>query len=378
MLILGIETTCDETAAAVVEDGNKILSNIVASQEELHVEFGGVVPEIACRAHLESIIRVIDSAVYTAKIDLDDIEAVAIANTPGLVGAILIGLTASKSLAWALDVPIIGVNHIYAHLYSINLCYEGVPYPLIGLIASGGHTSLFLMESKTEYSFLGGTLDDAAGEAFDKVAKILGLGYPGGPKIDKAARDGDKDSIKFPRSYLAKDSFDFSFSGLKTAVLYHYYGTSQLRNVKCGMQNGKTCDLGSKIYTPKEIANIAASFQEAVVDVLIDKTILAYKKHCQLPMADGQSPPLTPILKREEEVRISHPNGIAIGGGVARNSRLRSRLQEATDNMDIPLYYPSADLCTDNAAMIAGLAYHKFKRNDLADLSLEAIPNYFP
>lgn len=382
MLILGIETTCDETAAAVVEDGNKILSNIVASQEELHEEFGGVVPEIACRAHLKSIVNVIDRAVSTAKVSLEEVEAIAIANTPGLVGAIIIGLTAAKSIAWALDIPIIGINHLHAHLYSINFSYDKVQYPLVGLIASGGHTSLFLIESETDYAFLGGTLDDAAGEAFDKVAKILGLGYPGGPKIDKVSKDGNKDSIEFPRSYLDKDSLDFSFSGLKTAVLYHYHGTSRLRNVKYGMRNNNTCNSQSKIRTPKEIADIAASFQESVVDVLVDKTILAYKKFCR------QSPP-TPLLQRGDggisnqpspirnpQFPIINPKGIAIGGGVARNSRLRARFHVVTGGMNIPLYYPSTDLCTDNAAMIAGLAYHKFKQNDLADLSLEAIPNY--
>ena len=176
MLILGIETTCDETAASVVKDGKEILSNIVASQEELHAKFGGVVPEIACRAHLESIINVVDMAVSTAKIKLEDLDAIAIANTPGLVGAILVGLTTAKSLSWALNIPLIGITHLHAHLYSINFSYESVQYPLIGLIASGGHTSLFLIENETNYSFLGGTIDDAAGEAFDKVAKILGLG----------------------------------------------------------------------------------------------------------------------------------------------------------------------------------------------------------
>ncbi|MGR3219056.1 MAG: tRNA (adenosine(37)-N6)-threonylcarbamoyltransferase complex transferase subunit TsaD [Candidatus Anammoxibacter sp.] len=372
MLILGIETTCDETAASVVRDGKEILSNIVASQEELHAKFGGVVPEIACRAHLESIINVIDRAVSTAKINLEDIDAIAIANTPGLVGAILVGLTAAKSLAWALNIPLIGITHLYAHLYSINFNYANVQYPLIGLIASGGHTSLFLIESETDYSFLGGTIDDAAGEAFDKVAKILGLGYPGGPEIDAVAKKGNKDAIEFPRSYLNKESLDFSFSGLKTAVLYHFHGTSCLPNAKNKMQNGDICELQSKRKSPKEIADIAASFQEAVVDVLVNKTILAYKQCCQL---DNNKSINTPSIHNHQST-IINPKGITIGGGVARNSRLRTRLNEETGKMNVPLYIPSAELCTDNAVMVAGLAYHKFKRDEFADLSLEAIPNY--
>lgn len=342
MLILGIESTCDETAVAVVKDGSEILSNIVASQEVLHGQFGGVVPELACRAHLDTIIDVVDRAISAAKIKLSDLDAIAVANTPGLVGAILIGLTSAKSLSWALNIPLIGITHIYAHLYSVKLSHENIEYPLIGLVVSGGHTSIFLIENETTFKFLGGTLDDAAGEAFDKVAKILELGYPGGPIIDKIAKTGDKKAIKFPRSYLGKGSLDFSFSGLKTAVLYYFRG-----------QDGRSskCDINDS----KEIANIAASFQEAVVEVLAKKTLLAFKQ-C------------------EEKSLV--PKGIVIGGGVARNSRLREKLIEVTKASNIPIFYPLPDLCTDNAAMIAGLAYHKFKKGDFADLSLEAIPNY--
>ncbi len=343
MLILGIETTCDETAVSVVRDGNEILSNIVASQEALHMQFGGVVPELACRAHLDTIIGIIDRAVSAAKINLSDVDAIAVANTPGLVGAILIGLTSAKTLSWALNVPLIGVTHIHAHLYSINLSCSNVEYPIIGLAVSGGHTSLFYIENETKFKHLGGTLDDAAGEAFDKVAKMLNLGYPGGPIIDKLAKKGDKDAIKFPRSYLSKESLDFSFSGLKTAVLYHYQGQGKLAP-KCNPDN------------PEDVANIVAGFQESVVEVLVNKTISAFEK-C------GVS-------------ELKPPCGIAIGGGVARNSRLRERLQEVAQKRSISLHYPSPDYCTDNAAMIAGLAYHQFKDGDFADLSLEAIPNY--
>lgn len=364
MLILGIETSCDETAAAVVKDGKEILSNIIASQEELHVEFGGVVPEIACRAHLESIVRVIDKAISAANVELKNIDAIAIANTPGLVGALLIGLTAAKSISWVLDIPIIAINHLHAHLYAINLTSENIQYPLIGLLASGGHTSLFLIKNETDYTYLGGTLDDAAGEAFDKVAKILGLGYPGGPKIDKIAKNGDKNTIPFPRSYLAKDSLDFSFSGIKTSVLYHFQGTHRLTNPE-----RETRDADGLLYH-KEIADIAASFQESVVEVLVKKSLNAFKKYSQLHETG-----LNSTMDSLQSVLYS-PVGIAVGGGVARNSRLREKFKEVSDKMNIPVLYPLPVLCTDNAAMVAGLAYHKFKENDFADLSLEAIPDY--
>lgn len=356
MLILGIETSCDETCAAVVEDGYKIISNIVASQEALHLQFGGVVPEIACRAHLESIMPVIDASISRAGIGLNDLDAIAVANTPGLVGALLIGLTAAKTLSWALSIPIVDINHLHAHIYSVNFAYEDIHYPLLGLLASGGHTSLFFVKDPTNYTFLGGTLDDAAGEAFDKVAKVLGLGYPGGPKIDNISKNGNRNAIPFPRSYLAKDSLDFSFSGIKTAVLYYYHGYPRregLQGSNLGMWYDKDDDR-SQSSTPdlKRVADIAASFQEAVVEVLVNKTLYAFNNY--------------------------PAKGIAIGGGVARNTRLRERFKEATIGTGIPVYYPSPDLCTDNAAMIAGLAYHKCLKGAFSDLSLEAISNFQP
>ena len=335
MLILGIETSCDETSAAVVKDGKEIVSSIILSQDVLHRQFGGVVPEIACRAHLESIVSVLNSALSDAKVQLAEIDAIAVVNTPGLIGALLIGVTAAKTLCMALDVPLLAINHLHAHIYANNLEHEDICYPTTSLVVSGGHTTLFLSESETKHTPLGWTIDDAAGEAFDKVSKILGLGYPGGPVIDKLARCGNRRAVTFPRAYLEKDSLDFSFSGLKTAVLYHYRG-----------QDAKTS--GSKTPSDQEIADIAASFQEAVVDVLIDKTVLAS--------------------------RMYNVRGIALGGGVAANSRLRQRLQEVSKEIGIPVYCPSPKLCTDNAAMVAGLAYKKYLEGDISLLDVEAIP----
>lgn len=335
MLILGIETSCDETSAAVVKDGREIVSSIILSQDALHRQFGGVVPEIACRAHLESIIGIVNNALSDAKVQLAEIDAIAVVNTPGLIGALLIGVTAAKTLCMALDIPLLAINHLHAHIYANNLEHENISYPTISLVVSGGHTTLFLSESETKHTPLGWTIDDAAGEAFDKVSKILGLGYPGGPVIDKLARCGNRRAVTFPRAYLEKDSLDFSFSGLKTAVLYYYRG----QDVRAS---------GSKTPSDQEIADVAASFQEAVVDVLIDKTVLAS--------------------------RMYNVRGIALGGGVAANSRLRQRLQEVSKEIGIPVYCPSPRLCTDNAAMVAGLAYKKYLEGDISLLDVEAIP----
>ncbi|MBI2560719.1 MAG: tRNA (adenosine(37)-N6)-threonylcarbamoyltransferase complex transferase subunit TsaD, partial [Planctomycetes bacterium] len=327
MLILGIETSCDDTSAAVVEDGKIIRSNIIASQDALHLRFGGVVPEIACRAHLDSIIPVINSALTDAGVNLKDLDAIAATNTPGLIGALLIGLTAAKSIAWVLDVPLVAVNHLHGHIYASHLEHENIQYPVVSLIVSGGHTTLFLTQDVTNHILLGSTIDDAAGEAFDKVAKLLELGYPGGPYIDNVARTGNPDAVPFPRAYIEKDSLDFSFSGLKTSVLYHCYGKD--------MQTHRR-------FSTQDVADLAASFQEAVIDVLIDKTLLALEKN--------------------------KAKGIIIGGGVAANSRLRYKLQEAASARSVPFYYPSLRLCTDNAAMVAGLAYHKYLKKDFASL----------
>ena len=336
MIILGIETSCDETSASVVEDGIKVHSNIVASQQALHTRFGGVVPEIACRAHTDTIITVIDKAVTEANIKIKDIDAISVANTPGLIGALLIGLTAAKTLSWILKVPLITINHLHAHIYASKIEYDDIDYPAISLVVSGGHTSLFLTQSETRHTPVGGTIDDAAGEAFDKVGKILGLGYPAGPEIDTISQKGNEKAILFPRSYLKKDSLDFSFSGVKTAVLYHCLGQDS-------RDSGENPGLKDR-----ELADLAASFQEAVVDVLVNKTIFA-------------------------ATRFS-VKSIILGGGVACNSRLRQKLTDAAKQRDIPLYYPSKKLCMDNAAMVAGLAYHKYGEKEGAGLEVEAIP----
>lgn len=336
MIILGIETSCDETSASVVEDGIKVHSNIVASQQELHSRFGGVVPEVACRAHTDTIITVIDKAVTEANIKLSDIDAISVANTPGLIGALLIGLTTAKTLSWLLGIPLITINHLHAHIYASKIVHEDIDYPAISLVVSGGHTSLFLTQSETRHTQVGGTIDDAAGEAFDKVGKILGLGYPAGPEIDTISKKGNGKAILFPRSYLKKDSLDFSFSGVKTAVLYHCLGQDS-------KNTGEMPELKDR-----EIADLAASFQEAVVDVLVDKTIFAATKFTA--------------------------RSIILGGGVACNSRLRQRLADAAKQRDIPLYYPSKKLCMDNAAMVAGLAYHKYDEEAFSGLEVEAMP----
>ncbi len=336
MIILGIETSCDETSASVVEDGIKVHSNIVASQQELHSRFGGVVPEVACRAHTDTIITVIDKAVTEANIKLSDIDAISVANTPGLIGALLIGLTTAKTLSWLLGIPLITINHLHAHIYASKIVHEDIDYPAISLVVSGGHTSLFLTQSETRHTQVGGTIDDAAGEAFDKVGKILGLGYPAGPEIDTISKKGNGKAILFPRSYLKKDSLDFSFSGVKTAVLYHCLGQDS-------KNTGEMPELKDR-----EIADLAASFQEAVVDVLVNKTIFAATKFTA--------------------------RSIILGGGVACNSRLRQRLADAAKQRDIPLYYPSKKLCMDNAAMVAGLAYHKYDEEAFSGLEVEAMP----
>ena len=335
MLILGVETSCDETAVAVVRDGRDVLSNAVASQEELHAKFGGVVPEIACRAHIETITYLIDEALSEAGVGSEDLDAVAAVNGPGLVGALLIGLTAAKTFAWYHKLPLVPVNHVAAHVYAANLPPGELEYPIIGLIASGGHTSLCHATSPGEVEFIGATIDDAAGEAFDKAARILGLGYPGGPAIQKAGERGNPSKVRFPRSMLKPGSLDFSFSGVKTAVLYHV----------CG-QNGD--ENKARELSEQDVADVAASFQEAVVDVLVKKSLAACEQRA--------CPRLT------------------IGGGVAANGRLREKLERAAKKEDVRLFLPERKYCTDNAAMVAGLAFHLHKAGLEAPLDLDAVP----
>ena len=352
MRILGIETSCDETAAAVVEDGRRVLSDVVASQQALHRQYGGVVPEIASRAHIEAILPVVDKALSDAGVSLDGIDAVGVSNRPGLVGSLLIGVSAAKSIAWARCKPLVAVDHVRAHLYAYCLESDEQVYPCVALIASGGHTLIFYAESATEARILGSTIDDAAGEAFDKVASILDLGYPGGPVIDRIAKEGNPRAVDFPRSYLEPGSLNFSFSGVKTAVLYYWKGPA--------MPGVATAQRGAKPPTrrrsgdgtpPAErapLADVVASLQEAIVDVLVDKTMLAAEK--------------------------TRAPRVLMGGGVACNSRLRAKMNAAADARKLKLLIPSPKFCTDNAAMVAGLAWHLARKNEYAALDLEPLP----
>ncbi len=316
MLVLGIETSCDETAAAVVEDGRAIRSNIISSQVEVHEAFGGVVPELASRAHIVNVSPVIDQALEAAGVRLEDIDLLGATIGPGLVGALLVGLSTAKALAFALDKPLVGVNHLAGHIYSAFLCDAPPRFPFVALVVSGGHTDLYGVEGHGRFQTLGRTRDDAAGEAFDKVAKLLGLGYPGGPLIDRLARQGSEDAIEFPRAMLDGDSLEFSFSGLKTAVR-----TYLIRAEK----NGDALPL----------PDVAASFQAAVVDVLVAKTMTA--------------------------VRRTGVRSLAVVGGVAANSGLRRRLEKASAQAGVSLAIPPPILCTDNAAMSAAAAYHRYQ-----------------
>ena len=333
--ILGIETSCDETAAAVVADGSTVKSSVIASQTRLHEKYGGVVPEIASRAHIENIYPVITEAMLQANVTKDDIAAIAAANQPGLTIALIVGVIAAKTLSFVWGKPLIAINHLHAHLQSAMIAEQDLELPAVALIVSGGHTCLYQCESPLELKLLGACIDDAAGEAFDKVATILKLPYPGGPAIEKIAKKGDPNAIDFPRTLLGPDSLDFSFSGIKTAVLYHCRGQD--------MKAENRVDSMSE----QEIADIAASFQQAVIDVLVKKTRRA------ADMVGAKT--------------------ILLGGGVAANTALREGLRRLCES-----YRPAKKLlvapkpyCTDNAVMVASLAYHKFKADIFADLTLE-------
>ena len=323
--ILGIETSCDETAAAVVDDGRRIRSSVVASQADLHARYGGVVPEIASRAHVELINDVIEEALVEAGTTLATLDAVAAVHGPGLAGALLVGVSAAKAIALAADIPYVGVHHHEAHLYAGLLEDPSLEPPLVTLIASGGHTMLVAMEAHGRFRVLGQTVDDAAGEAFDKIARFLGLGYPGGPAIDRIAREGDPDAVAFPRP-MRGEGHDFSFSGLKTAVVQYV-----------------------RKHPEVEVADIAASFQAAVVDVLVDKLVDAAK-----------------------ETAI---DTIVVGGGVAANSALRDRLDVVAKDADLEVVVPSLALCTDNAAMVAALAAWRLAADGPTPLDSGAWPN---
>lgn len=327
--ILAIETSCDETSAAVVVDGTIIKSNVISSQIKIHQKFGGVVPEVASRKHLENINHVIIGALDQAKCTYQDIDAVAVTYGPGLVGALLVGVAAAKALAYSLNKPLIAVNHLEGHIYANFFAHPDLSFPLLSLVVSGGHSDLVLMKGHGHYQLLGRTRDDAAGEAFDKVARAMGLGYPGGPLIDQLAPQGNPQAVDMPRAYLEAGSLDFSFSGLKSAVL-NYLNRARQREQEINK------------------ADLAASFQQAVVDVLVDKTLAAAAKH-----------QVTTIM---------------LAGGVAANSGLRQQMQHKADLHQVKVIYPQLILCTDNAAMIAGAAYHKYLRQDFAPLTLNATP----
>ncbi len=342
--IFAVETSCDETAAAVVAEGRYVLSGVVASQVELHARYGGVVPEVASRAHLESVNTVIEKALADSQLAPPDISAVAVTSEPGLIGSLLVGLMAAKTLAWVWDVPLIGVNHIYAHAYSPALDAEAIDYPAVALICSGGHTALYKCDSPTEMELLGATIDDAAGEAFDKVAAVLKLGYPGGPAIERAAAGGDASAVDFPRPLLADKSLDFSFSGLKTAVLYHINGVPGAHRKKSKLPRPG----GIENFTDKQIADAAASFQSAVVDVLAGK-----------------------LRRAAETVR---PKSLILGGGVSANKALREAAGRIAEKTGCPLRLPPMQFCIDNAAMVAGLAWHYLRAGRTNNLDLEATP----
>jgi N6-L-threonylcarbamoyladenine synthase len=334
---LALETSCDETAAAVFTDEPAILSSVIASQTDLHAHFAGVVPEVAARAHLQRLLPVIDEALRQANVPLADIGCVAVHHTPGLVGALLVGVSAAKMFSVALGVPLVGANHIEGHIYACRLAAGRDIFPCVGLVVSGGHTSLFHCVTALKFDLLGATLDDAAGEAFDKVAALLGLGFPGGPAVEREAASGDPAAVKLPRSLLHEDRLDFSFSGLKTAVLYALAGQGNPRPAPPPPSQRR--------------ADLAASFQQAVIDVLVAKCRLALQR-------TG--------LKR-----------LAVGGGVAANKALRSALEAMTHREGAELFIPPLALCTDNAAM-AAVAVEKWRRREWAPLDLDAVPTLTP
>lgn len=329
-LILGVETSCDETAASVVEGGRHILSNCIASQVHLHQVFGGVVPEVASRRHLELINPVIDQAMEEACVEWKDLHGIAVTQGPGLVGALLVGIATAKAIAYAHDLPLLAVNHIEGHIYANYLEGHAPKPPFLCLTVSGGHTDLLYIPKLGDYECVGRTLDDAAGEAFDKVARAMGLGYPGGPAIEKLAREGDEQKIPLPRPVAGRDSLDFSFSGLKTAVL-NYLNHCQ--------QKGQEA----------ELAHLAAAFQKAVIDVLLAGLLAALEK--------------------------KSADRVVLAGGVAANQALNHELNQALKERGIRLFAPSPSLCTDNGAMIAAAGHHKFRSGDFASLDLNAHPS---
>lgn len=330
VLILAIESSCDETACSVVENGRNVLSNIISTQIEIHKQYGGVVPEVASRKHIENISDVVNEAIIKANVDSEQIDAVAVTYGPGLVGALLVGVNYAKGLSYAWNKPLIGVNHIEGHICANFIENKSLEPPFVCLVASGGHTHLIYVSDYGKYEIMGKTRDDAAGEAFDKVARAIGLGYPGGPLIEKKAKEGNPEAINFPRAIIDEDSLDFSFSGLKSAVL-NYIHNKQQKNEEIVAED------------------VAASFQQAVTDVLVMKTMKA--------------------------AELKDSKVVALAGGVASNSSLRSALENECKKNNYEFLKPSAILCTDNAAMIGCAAYYKYLKKEFADSSLNAIPN---
>ena len=330
LVTLAIETSCDETSVALVKNGREVLSNVIYSQIEIHEKFGGVVPEIASRNHVDKISGIIDEALKQASLGFSDVDFVSTTYGPGLVGALLVGMSTAKALAYSLGVPLVPVNHIEGHIFANFIEYPDLEPPLLCLVVSGGHTHLIHVKDYQQFEVLGKTRDDAAGEAYDKVARTLGLGYPGGPIIDKLAKIGDPKKIPFPRTYLEKDSLDFSFSGIKSAVLNYING--------CRMKNIEIV-----------VEDVAASFQEAVVDVLVNKMAMA--------------------------IDVTGVKQIALAGGVAANSHLRAKIQEMAQQKGVSFHNPSLVLCTDNAAMIGCVGYYNYQAGITADQYLNAVPN---
>ncbi|MDA8096107.1 MAG: tRNA (adenosine(37)-N6)-threonylcarbamoyltransferase complex transferase subunit TsaD [Desulforudis sp.] len=328
VVVLGIETSCDETSAAVVVDGCVIRSNVIASQVEIHGKYGGVVPEVASRRHLEVVNLIVAEALEQAGVGFSDLNAIAVTYGPGLAGSLLVGLMAAKAMAFARGIPLIGVNHLEAHIYANFLVRPHLPFPQLCLVVSGGHTDLFYITHHGHYRLLGRTRDDAAGEAFDKVARVMSLGYPGGPLIERQARDGNPDAIAFPRAYLEEGTYDFSFSGLKTAVL-NYLERARRK--------------GQEVSIP----DVSASFQKAVTDVLVDKVMAA--------------------------AEVYRPSGIMLAGGVAANTALREALGARARAGGYGLTVPPLALCTDNAAMVACVGYYKYLRGNLAGPELNVV-----
>jgi N6-L-threonylcarbamoyladenine synthase len=335
VILLTLESSCDETAAAILNERREVLASVVASQDDLHRRFGGVVPEVASRAHVQRILPVIDEALARAGLKLTDLDAVAVANTPGLAGSLLVGLVAAKTLAAALNIPLVAVNHLQAHIYACRLASGEEVFPCVGMIISGGHSSLYRCRTPLEFELLGATIDDAAGEAFDKVSAMLGLGYPGGPAIQRAAATGNRKAYDLPRAFLSDRSrLDFSFSGLKTAVRYRIAGPGRpdIENVR---------------LTPQQAADLAASFQEAVVDCLVGKAFQALEQ--------------------------TGLDTLCVGGGVAANARLRERLQAEAERQHVRLFVAPIRLCTDNAVMGA-IALERLNAGLTESLDLDVVP----